>query len=62
MKKRYMIVRIINILAETKKDNSMVAEDCYKIVDKNYGDPEIAYKVKEGYSEPSHYIVVEYWC
>jgi hypothetical protein len=63
MKKRYMIVRIINILAEMKQDDSMVTEDCYKIVDKNYGEPEIAYKViEEEMREPSHYIVVEYWC
>jgi hypothetical protein len=46
MKKRYMIVRIINILAEMKQDYSMVTEDCYNIVDKNYIEPDIAYKAK----------------
>ena len=57
-----MIVRIINILAEMKHENSMVTEDCYKIVDKDYEEAEHAYRAKQKYREPSHYIIVEYWC
>jgi hypothetical protein len=62
MKKRYMIVRIINILAEMKHENSMVTEDSYKIVDNDYEEAEHAYRAKQKYREPSHYIIVEYWC
>ena len=61
MKKRYMIVRILNIIAEIKEDNTMITERCYNIVDENYGCLNVAYRVKENYREPSHYIVVEYW-
>ena len=62
MKKRYMIVRIVNILAQMKQDNSMITEDCYTIVDKDYEEAEHAYRTKEKYREPNHYIIVEYWC
>jgi hypothetical protein len=61
MKKRYMIVRILNIIAEMKESNAMITERCYNIIDTNYGCLDAAYRVKEGYREPSNYIVVEYW-
>ena len=56
-----MIVRIVNILAQIN-DNSMVTEDCYTIIDKDYEEAEHAYRVKEEHREPNHYIIVEYWC
>jgi hypothetical protein len=62
MKERYMIVRIINILAEMKDNNSMITEPCYQIVDKDYETPDSAYRAKEKYRESQHYIVVQYWC
>lgn len=57
-----MIVRIENILAEMKQDNSMVTEPCYQIVGKDYETHDLAYIAKEKYREPSHYIIVKYWC
>jgi hypothetical protein len=60
MKEKYMIVRIVNILAET--NNSTLTESCYQVIDKDYETPDSAYRVKEKYREPQHYIVVQYWC
>ena len=57
-----MIVRIFNILAEMKDYNSKITEPCYQIVDKDYETPDSAYRVKQKYREPQHYIVVQYWC
>lgn len=62
MKKRYMIVRIMNIVAEMKSSNEMITEECFTIVDKDYEEAEHAYRVMQKYREPSHYIIVEYWC
>jgi hypothetical protein len=61
MQKRYMIVRITNVLAQMKHDDSMITEDCYTIVDKDYDEPQHAYNIKQRYREPNHYIVVKYW-
>ena len=61
MKERYMIVRIVNILAEMKDNNRMLTESCYQIVDKDYETADSAYREKETYREPQHYIVVKYW-
>lgn len=58
MKERYMIVRIVNI----KENDLMLTEPCYQIIDKDYETPDSAYRVKQGYREPQHYIVVQYWC
>ena len=60
MKEKYMIVRIVNILAELK-DNSCITEPCYQIVEKDYETLETAYNAKEKYREPQNYIVVQYW-
>lgn len=49
MIERYMIVRIINILAQTKDDDSMITEPCYKIVDMGYETTDSAYRIKEKY-------------
>lgn len=62
MKEKYMIVRIINILAEMRDNSSMVTEPCYHIMDTDYDTPDSAYKVKQKYREPHHYIIVKYWC
>ncbi len=65
MKERYMIVRIMDILTEMKDNGSMITVDnkpCYQIVDKDYETPDSAYRVKEKYREPQHYIIVQYWC
>lgn len=56
-----MIVRITNVLAQMKHDDSMITEDCYTIVDKDYDEPQHAYNIKQRYREPNHYIVVKYW-
>ena len=61
MKEKYMIVRIVNILAEMK-DGSMLTESCYQIVGMDYETPDSAFRVKEKYREPKHYIIVQYWC
>jgi len=61
MKEKYMIVRIVNIVAQLKDDNSMVTEPCYQIVDKDYESPDSAYREKQKYREPQNYIVVQYW-
>ncbi len=57
-----MIVRIVNILAENKEDGSMITEPCYVTMEMDNDTLEGAYLTKEGYREPSNYIVVEYWC
>ena len=62
MKKRYKIVRIVDIVSQIKEDDLIITKDCYTIVDKGYKTAESAYKVKEKYTEPSHYIIVGYWC
>jgi len=62
MTKKYMIVRIVNILAESKYDGSMVTEPCYVTMELDHDTLGSAYLTKEGYREPSNYIVVEYWC
>lgn len=62
MKEKYMIVRVVNILSQDKHNNSMITEDCYKIIDKDYDTAESAYRGKEKYREPQNYIVVQYWC
>ena len=63
MIKKYMIVRIVNILAQGREDHNMITEDCYKIVEKGYDEIEQAYRrVKEDYRIPSHYVIIEYWC
>ena len=59
MKERYMIVKIFNILGEV--NDTMVTESCYQIVDGDYETPDSAYRVKENYIHPNHYIVVQYW-
>lgn len=60
MKKRFMIIRIENIISRFT-DESMLTEPCYQIVEKDIKTPSEAYKIKEKYSEPQFYIVVEYW-
>jgi hypothetical protein len=61
MKEKYMIVRIVNIIAQSKDDNSMITEPCYQIVDKDYESPDSACRAKQKYREPQNYIVVQYW-
>lgn len=61
MKERYMIVRRVNILAENKDDDSIIMEPCYQVIDTDYETPESAYKIKQTYRYPQHYIVVKYW-
>jgi hypothetical protein len=61
MKEKYMIVRILNILSQMKSDDSLITEPCYVIVDKDYETPDSAWRVKEKYREPHHYIVVKYY-
>jgi len=61
MKEKYMIVRIVNIVAQLKDSNSMITEPCYQIVDKDYESPDSAYREKQKYREPQNYIVVQYW-
>ncbi len=61
MKERYTIVRIVNILAEDKNDGSIISEPCYQVIDTDYETPESAYKVKQTYRYPQHYIITKYW-
>lgn len=62
MKERYMIIRILSIVAELKDNEQLITEPCYQIVDKDYETPESAYNVKQKHRYPEHYIVVQYWC
>ena len=61
MKERFMIVRIVNIIQENK-DGLMLTEPCYQIIDKDYETLDSAYRVKQNYEHPFHYIIVSYWC
>ena len=62
MKERYMLIRILSIVAELKDNDELITEPCYQIVDKDYETPESAYNAKQKYRYPEHYIVVQYWC
>lgn len=61
MKEKYMIVRIISVLAELKEDNTLVTEACYIPVDLNHDTRSSAFTTKEQYRYPKHYIIVKYW-
>ena len=61
IKERFMIVRILNILAQDKDDNSTITEPCYVIVDSNYETLESAHKIKETYRESQNYIIINYY-
>jgi hypothetical protein len=60
MEKKFMIIRIEKIISRVT-DELMLTEPCYQIVEKDFKSPSEAYEVKEKYSEPQLYIVVEYW-
>jgi hypothetical protein len=61
MIKKYMIVRIVNILAELKDDNSMITESCYNVVELGLMTVELAYNLRESYRFPHNYIIVPYY-
>jgi len=63
MKKRYMIVQVVKMLAYNTTDEGGhgIFANCYEVIEKDYITPESACMAKNKHTNKEHLIVVEYW-
>jgi len=57
---KYMIVRIVNIIAEFKDGDGMLTEPCWVIMEKDL-TIEKAFKTKDKFRYPENYIILSYY-
>lgn len=61
MRQKWMIIKVRNILSQSKIDDNFLTESCYNIVEMNFKTKKEAIEKRNNYRQAEYYIVQSYY-